>query len=92
MYLFNKPGFCWDGETDNQKYRMCITGIIPSFEVNTNLKFDSVYVYTQQFYARADSATAQIYMSKYYPLILRQVRTANGQVIETEVLTSFTKK
>lgn len=92
IYWFNTPGFCWDGESGDKKYRMCIDKVIPIFELNSTLTFDSVYVYSQEFYNDPDSAHTQIYMSKAYPLILKRERSIRGRLAETDEITGFTKK
>jgi solute carrier family 34 (sodium-dependent phosphate cotransporter) len=90
MYLFNAPGFCWDGESGDKKYKMCIDEIIPSLKLG-DLTFDSVYVFSQNFYNDTDSVRTQIYMSKLHPLFLKRTRTVRGQLAETEEVTSFIK-
>lgn len=90
MYLFNAAGFCWDGESGDKKYKMCIDEIIPSLHLG-KLKFDSVYVFSQRFYNDADSIHTQIYMSKLYPLFLKRARSIRGQLTEIEEITSFTE-
>ncbi len=92
IYWFNTPGFCWDGETGDKKYRMCIDKILPVLEFNSTLRFDSVYVYSQEFYNDPDSVRALIYMSKAYPLILKRERSIRGRLAETDEITGFTKK
>lgn len=92
MYLFNATGFCWDGEAGDKKYRMCIDRILPFLQINPSLKFDSVYVYTQEFYNDPDSVRTQIYLSRLYPLILKRERSQKGQLTEVEEITSFTRK
>jgi solute carrier family 34 (sodium-dependent phosphate cotransporter) len=91
MYLFNKPGFCWDGEGTQGKYRMCIQEVLPSWSLRSDLQFDSVFVYTQRLYHDADSAVTRVYMSKAYPVILKQERELNGAVVESEEVVSFSK-
>jgi len=91
MYLFNKPGFCWDGESRGGKYHMCIQEIMSSLTLTHELKFDSVYVYTQQFYNDADSSLTRVYMSRLYPIILKQEREQKGRVVESEQVVSFSK-
>ena len=71
---------------------MCIDKILPVLEFNSTLRFDSVYVYSQQFYNDPDSVHTQIYMSKAYPLILKRERSVRGRLTETEEITSFSKK
>lgn len=91
MYMFNAPGFCWDGAANNKKYRMCVEQVLPSQEFKS-LSFDSVYVYSQKFYDDPDSAYANIYVSKLYPLILKRELHSRGSLTETEEITGFTKK
>ena len=91
IYLFNPSGFCWDGEAGDKKYRMCIEQILPTQSFNS-LSFDSVYVYSQEFYNDPDSVFSRIYMSKLYPLILKRERSVRGQLSETEEITGFTLK
>jgi sodium-dependent phosphate cotransporter len=92
IYWFNAPGFCWDGEFGDKKYRMCIDKILPVLEFNSTLRFDSVYVYSQEFYNDPDSVRTLIYMSKNYPLILKREHSVRGRLAETDEITSFTKK
>ncbi|HEU5290191.1 MAG TPA: Na/Pi symporter [Cyclobacteriaceae bacterium] len=91
MYLFNKAGFCWDEEGTQGKYRTCIQEVLPSLQLNAALSFDSVYVYTQQFYNQTDSMITRVYMSKEYPVILKKERVQKERIIETEEVTSFSK-
>jgi sodium-dependent phosphate cotransporter len=90
MYMYNKPGFCWDGESAIGKYHMCVDKILPQLELSQTLKFDSVYVYTQRFY-QADSSLVRIYISGIYPIILKQEHEENGKLVATEAITSFSK-
>lgn len=92
IYWFNTPGFCWDGESGDKKYRMCIEKILSVFEINSTLRFDSVYVYSQNFYNDPDSVRTQIYLSKNHPLILKRERTVRGLLAETDEITDFIKK
>jgi sodium-dependent phosphate cotransporter len=92
MFLFNAPGFCWDGEQGDKKYRMCVDSILPVLAFNSALTFDSVYVYSQEFYNDPDSARSQIYLSKAYPLVLKRERSIRGRLAETEEITGFIKK
>lgn len=91
MYMFNSPGFCWDGESASKKYRMCIEKILPSQKFSA-LQFDSVYVYTQRFYNDPDSAHTTIYVSKFYPLILRRELLVRDSLTEIDEISSFSKK
>jgi sodium-dependent phosphate cotransporter len=91
MYMYNRPGFCWDGETEDGKYHMCIQEIMKSLTLTPELKFDSVYVYTQQFYEDADSTLTRIYVSGVYPIILKQEKKKQGRMVEVEEIVGFTK-
>lgn len=91
MFMFNPPGFCWDGSSGNKKYRVCIEQVLPSMAFRP-LTFDSVYVYSQKFYNDPDSARANIYISKDYPLILKRELHVRGVLTETEEISGFTEK
>lgn len=91
MYLFNKPGFCWDGENTNGKYKTCIREVLPTLQVNPGLQFDSVYVYTQQYYNNADSLLTRIFVCRQYPIILKREREQKGQLVELDEIVSFSK-
>jgi solute carrier family 34 (sodium-dependent phosphate cotransporter) len=43
LFLFNKPGFCWDGEDDQGKYEACVEKIHARFDIDAGHHFDSVY-------------------------------------------------
>ncbi len=81
LYFFNKPGFCWDGEDENGKYKSCIVDILSTLTVNEN-KFDSVYVYRQIYYKpKADSVIKWTYISAPYLIIVKKEAISNGQVV-----------
>lgn len=91
MYLFSKPGFCWDGENKDGKYRTCLQEVLPSLTIHSDLPTDSVYVFTKQFYNNTDSLTTRLFISKLYPIILKQEQERNGRVVETETILTFSK-
>jgi len=91
MYMYNRPGFCWDGETEDGKYHMCIQEIMKSLTLTPSLKFDSVYVYTQKFYEDADSTLTRIYISGVFPVILKREKEKQGRVIEMEEIVAFSR-
>jgi sodium-dependent phosphate cotransporter len=92
MYMFNEPGFCWDGESENGKFQSCIQEIIPHMKINAHV-FDSVYVYHKKYYRAVDSTFERSYISVNYPLVLKKERVGRtGIVFQTEVLTTLTEK
>jgi sodium-dependent phosphate cotransporter len=94
MYMFNRPGFCWDGEGPKGRHTTCVQDIVPRLTL-AGMAFDSVYVYQRQFVESLPSgATAtRYYISVYYPLILkRETLDATGTVICSEVITGLTSR
>ena len=90
MYMFNKPGFCWDGEDNQGKFQSCIRDIIPHLKVNS-LTFDSVYVYHRTF--SMDSTIERYYISVNYPLIVKkEIMDKDANIILTEELVKLTHK
>ncbi len=91
MYLFNKPGFCWNGENDTGVYQSCIEKILPVMQVS-QMPFDSVYVYTLT-YPQADSAIHQVYVSAPYKVVLQHdVLQVDKSIRTIEKLVAFEQK
>ena len=94
MYMFNQPGYCWDGQNSNGKYQSCIDDIIPHLTVRHHT-YDSVYVYKRKFYdpVISDSISSRHYVSVYYPLILKkETLDKQGNTIIIEELITLTVK
>jgi sodium-dependent phosphate cotransporter len=93
LYELNKPGFCRDGEQDNQKFRQCIREIMPQLILNPSLSLDSVYVFETHRYMDPDSASTLTYISETQNVIAkREMRDKTGKVIEREELFQMQKK
>jgi sodium-dependent phosphate cotransporter len=89
MIPFREKGYCWDGENAEGKYQLCVKDILSIYTTSTDLKFDSVYVYSQQYYNSPDSVGSTIYVSTLYPVILKTIRTEGHEVVEIREITSF---
>jgi sodium-dependent phosphate cotransporter len=93
MFLFNKPGFCWDGENASGKYKICIDEILPTLELSPKLEFDSVYVYSRAYYNASDSsARTRFFITKSHPFIIKQIKENASMVMEKEVIKSLSVK
>jgi sodium-dependent phosphate cotransporter len=89
MYLFGRPGFCWDGEDANGQYESCIEEIVPSLAVSGGI-FDSVYVFTVAHRSIADSAAHRYYFSAPYKIMLKhEVAYPGGGTVVREELVQF---
>ena len=94
MHMFNRPGFCWDGENATGKYKTCIVEILPRLRLS-GLTFDSVYVYQQRQYdpGISSAAASRYYISVHYPLILkREILNREGHIIRSEQITKLESK
>ncbi len=83
MFLFNKPGFCWDGEDEKGTYKSCIESILPSMSIS-NISFDSVYVSTVVYNGVSDSLVHRYYVSAPYKVYLQHEVTSSQE--KTKVL------
>lgn len=95
MYLFNKPGFCWDGENNDGKFKSCIESILPSLSLSSGLKFDSVYVYKRDYYKQqssVDSINVRIFISAPYRIILKRETRCGNKLVSSEEIVEFVKK
>jgi len=89
MFLFSKPGFCWDGEDTRGSFKSCIEKIIPTFRISGAV-FDSVYVFSIAYPMRADSVKEYYYLSAPHKILLKQEEITPGNKPRTvEVLDQF---
>lgn len=89
MFLFGKPGFCWDGEDENGKFKSCIEQILPTLRVS-NTTFDSVYVCNIAYNQGSDSTIHRYYLSAPYKIVVQhEVITPGKQPQIVEKLVAF---
>jgi sodium-dependent phosphate cotransporter len=92
MYLFNKPGFCWDGEDEQGKYQACVTDILQRLTVS-GVSFDSVFVFTVKYINAEGGAPRQtIYLSGADKVMLKtEFVNAADSIVATETLIGIEK-
>jgi solute carrier family 34 (sodium-dependent phosphate cotransporter) len=94
VYLINKEGFCWDDQDVNEKFKICISSIIPNYTLPQGQIVDSVYVYTKVYYnlAKVDSIKTLKYVSPIQNLLVKKERfDKHGGLIYKEELQSYSK-
>lgn len=92
MFLFNRPGFCWDGENTLGQYKACIDKILPSASF-ANSTFDSVFVYTLKYKHTSDSISHRYYLSAPFKITLQhEVVSASDRIDVLEKLVSFSQE
>lgn len=92
FFILNDTGYCWDGENQLGKYKICIDQILENIEMSNSINFDSVYVFEQTFYdsKELDSLKFQYYVSSKDELLLRKLTIDKfDSVIFKEQLSSF---
>lgn len=93
LYELNRPGFCRDGEDRNGTYRLCIREVLPRWELNPTLAFDSVYVFEKTYSQRSDSLVNVQYLSAASSLMVKQEVLKKGKTAaETTELVQVVKK
>ena len=70
MFLFSRPGFCWDGEDATGKFQSCIETVLPTMRIS-NFDFDSVYVCRVNYLNPRDSTEHRYYVSAHYKIYLQ---------------------
>ncbi|MFO7258525.1 MAG: Na/Pi symporter [Bacteroidota bacterium] len=91
MHMFNRPGFCWDGEDEGYRYKTCVQDILSRLTL-AGMVFDSVYVYQQRYVESLPTGATVVryYISPHLPLILKsEALDATGTVICSEQITSL---
>lgn len=91
VFMFSKPGFCWDGEDEIGKYQCCITSVLSSLEILPLQTIDSVYVYSMKYYADSLNRSTILYLSPLVPVILKQEVRDSAGVLETKRIVFFSK-
>jgi sodium-dependent phosphate cotransporter len=81
MFMFSRPGFCWDGEDDNGKFKSCIEEVLPSLTLSQTT-FDSVYV-CDISYSGSDSTIHRYYVSAPYKIMLQHEVLTPGRNPQT---------
>jgi solute carrier family 34 (sodium-dependent phosphate cotransporter) len=92
MIPFNDPGFCFDGENMEGKYKLCVTDILKTFTTSSGITFDSVYLYSQHYYNLPDSVSSTVYISARYSVVIKTLRKENEVLVETREIVDFKRK
>lgn len=90
ILMFNKPGFCWDGEDVSGKYQCCVDSILSQFEIMPNVYLDSVYVYQRTYYGDSTQRKVTFYMNPLTP-VLKQIVSNEEGILETQRILTFRK-
>ncbi len=77
MFLFGRPGYCWDGEDEGGQFKSCIKEILPAMNIS-GTAYDSVYVY-DFVYNATDSLTQRYYLSAPYRILLQHEQILQGK-------------
>jgi sodium-dependent phosphate cotransporter len=93
LYLLNKPGFCWDDEDENGKYKACVEKILPTMRLGT-YTFDSVYVFDIHYVQTGnDSIRKTIYLGGAHCIVLQlETRASNDSIMVKESLIELREK
>jgi len=92
FFLINKPGFCWDDEDVEGKYKMCIESIIPQMTLSKGKQIDSVYLYNKTYYnpSSVDSVKYNYLISiPQMILVGREKLAKDSTVISKETLIDY---
>jgi sodium-dependent phosphate cotransporter len=90
MYLFSKPGYCWDGEDEQGKYQACVEKIMHDQQF-ANYVFDSVYVFKIRHFQPGTSSN-RVYLSALNKVVLKkEVLNSLDSLISSERLVRFEK-
>lgn len=94
MYMFARPGSCWNGSDEQGSYRACTEKILPRMEAAPGLTFDSVYVCNLSYHkAGSGNNGLRLYISAFHKIIVkREVFDSTGSLLEKEELVQMEKK
>ena len=95
FFILNDKGYCWDGESNLGKYKMCISDILPRLKLSKTVGFDSVYKFEQSFYnsQELDSIKFEYYVSPLENLLIKTVKKDKvDSILFEEKVSSFVTK
>ena len=94
LFLFNKPGFCWDGEDDQGKYEGCIEKIHGTFDTDARQHFDSVYQCSVRYEpVTPDSILHRYYISAPLKIIVRhEMLNGKSEILLQEEAIGYSQK
>lgn len=91
FFMVNRPGYCWDNESQDGKYKMCISKIIPTVNID-DMELTDVYVYTKNYYQPSvvDSVSYRYYVSiPKMVLVKKEKLSKTGEIIYKEELVEY---
>lgn len=91
LFLFNRPGFCWDNERDGVRVHTCVETIRSELTIADH-SFDSVYVFRQAFLNDGDSVVHRYYFAGRERILLLHEGDSTGSSQTLEKLVSFEER
>lgn len=88
-FILTKKGFCWDNENKRGKYKTCIDNIVYDYQLNNNIRIDTCYVLTRNYYdpQPVDSTYEIIYLDVPNQVLVKtEKKDKDGNLILTEDL------
>jgi len=86
MFLFTRPGFCWDGQDEFGKYRSCIEKIERHYQA-AGQTFDSVYFYNRVYDGPISTRVHRFVLTAREKVILQQeITSPDGFTVHEELV------
>lgn len=90
VYMFSKQDFCWDGEDQVGKYKVCVDSVISNYTLTTELSLLQLYRFRRTYYDESQKVS-DIYISPEMPIIIKQIDYDSIGIIEMRRVLSVEK-
>jgi sodium-dependent phosphate cotransporter len=91
MYMFSKQGFCWDGEDDLGKYKVCVDSILTDYRLTPDVTLPLLYHFKRTYYDDSLEKVSDIFISPDLPIIIKQNNYDSTGLIATKRLLTVEK-
>lgn len=91
MYMFSKQGFCWDGEDNLGKFKVCVDSILTDYRLTSDLTLPLLYHFKRIYYYDSLRKSSDIFISPNLPIIIKQSNYDSSGLVETRRILSIEK-
>ncbi|NBP70089.1 MAG: hypothetical protein EBU52_15240 [Cytophagia bacterium] len=89
--MFSKQGFCWDGEDQVGKYKVCVDSVLTNYPLSANISLPQLYHFKRTYYNDELRKGSDLYISPDLPIVIKQVNYDSTGLLETRKILTIEK-
>ncbi len=91
VYMFSKQGFCWDGEDQVGKYKVCVDSILTNYMLSATISLPQLYHFKRTYYNDELKKGSDLYISPDLPIVIKQANYDSTGLLETRKILTIEK-